>query len=318
MTDGARLQYMPVSIFSTVMGMSGLTIAMQKSALLWTGFASVCGVLAVLTSLLFAVLIALYINKLLRYPDAVREELKHPVKLSFTATISISLILLGTVFVEAYPQLSFYLWSAGTGLHLLFTLYVLSSWIHHSHYEITHINPAWFIPVVGNILVPVAGVHHVSVEISWFFYAIGLVFWLVLFTIIMYRVIFHAPLAEKLWPTLFILIAPPAVGFIAYVKLSGDIDSFARILYYLALFITLLLLVQWRRFIGLPFFLSWWAYSFPLAAMTIASFVMYQHLHYTLLLYIGAALLVLLLLVIAVLVVNTVRAVIHHQICVED
>jgi len=104
-SDASRLQNFPVSWFSTVMGLAGLTIAL----------------------------------------------LPH------------------------YPGLSQIVWTAGTVLHFGFTLYVLSVWIHHTHFEINHMNPAWFIPIVGNILVPIAGVHHASAEISWFFFSIGLV-----------------------------------------------------------------------------------------------------------------------------------------------
>jgi tellurite resistance protein len=41
--------------------------------------------------------------------------------------------------------------------------------MHQNKYEIKHFNPAWFIPIVGNILVPIAGVHHAPIEISYFF-----------------------------------------------------------------------------------------------------------------------------------------------------
>ena len=73
--------------------------------------------------------------------------------------------------------------------------------------------------------------------------------WLVviLLTIIFYRVLFHHPIDERLMPTLFILIAPPAVGFIAYTRLTGgELDTFARVLYYSGLFLTLLLFTPGR------------------------------------------------------------------------
>ena len=91
---------------------------------------------------------------------------------------------------------------------------------------------------MGNVLVPVAGVPLGYPEISWFFFCIGLVFWLILLTIIFCRVLFHHPIPDKLMPTLFILIAPPAVGFIAYLRLAGELDSFARVLYFTGLFFT--------------------------------------------------------------------------------
>ena|GEM_PF-3316996 len=72
------------------------------------------------------------------------------------------------------------------------------------------------------MLVPVAGVPLGYTDISWFFFSIGILFWGMLLTIIFYRVLFDNPLEERLMPTLFILIAPPAVGFIAYTRLTGE------------------------------------------------------------------------------------------------
>jgi tellurite resistance protein len=45
--------------------------------------------------------------------------------------------------------------------------------------------------------------------------------WAVMFTIIMNRIVFHNPLPQKLMPTLFILIAPPAVALISLTILNN-------------------------------------------------------------------------------------------------
>jgi tellurite resistance protein len=193
----------------------------------------------------------------------------------------------------------------------------MSSWIHHTRYEIKHANPAWFIPVVGNIIVPVGGVTFAPAEISWFFFSIGLVFWLVLMTIVMYRLFFHEPLPERLTPTLFILIAPPAVGFLAWIRLNhGEIDAFARILYHAALFLTLLLASNAMRFFRLRFFLSTWAYSFPLAAMTIATLTMAQQ--DGLFMPLAVALLAVLSIVLALLTLRTAQGMLRGEICVPE
>jgi tellurite resistance protein len=244
--------------------------------------------------------------------------LHHPVRLSFFPTISISLILLSIASYTIDQSVSQVLWWCGSALHLLFTLYVLNAWISHEHFQIQHMNPAWFIPVVGNVLVPIVGVEHGYFEISWFYFSIGMLCWVVLLTIVLYRIFFHSPLPGKLLPTLFILIAPPAVGFIAYWKLTGEIDAFARVLYYSGLFTTMLLLVQLRRFTRLKFFLSWWAYSFPLAAITIATFVMYQSLGFVQLMWLGNILLACLSLVIIMLVGYTAMAVRRGEICMPE
>ncbi|OGT88951.1 MAG: C4-dicarboxylate ABC transporter [Gammaproteobacteria bacterium RIFOXYA12_FULL_61_12] len=318
MSESNKLQFLPVSFFSMVMGLAGLTIAWRKMQDILQVDWGLDAVLGILSGGVFLTLSLLYLIKIGQHRAAVLAELRHPVKLNFFPTISISLILLSVIAFQFSFALANFLWTLGVILHLLLTHYVMYSWLHHEHYEIHHINPAWFIPVVGNAMVPIVGVPLGYGEISWFFFSIGIVFWLVLFVIIFYRVLFHNPLSDKLMPTFFILIAPPAVGFIAYEKLNGDIDNFARVLYYSGLFLTLLLLAQAPRFLKLPFSLTWWAYSFPIAAITIATFVMFQDTGIVLFQTIGMGLLTLLSLMVAYLLYRTIQAARKGLICQPD
>lgn len=318
-SENNRLQYFPISWFAMVMGLAGLTIALHRAEAVFTLPVHPSLLTLGLTIAVFITLACLYGLKAIRYPDRVRTELNHPVKLNFFPTISIGLILISIALLPHNRTASLAVWTLGTTLHLGFTLYVLSAWVHQTHFEVNHMNPAWFIPIVGNILVPIAGVQHGFTELGWFFFSIGLVFWLVLLTIIFYRMFFHQPLPGKLLPTLFILIAPPAVGFITWLQLNGgQVDAFARILYYSALFLTLMLFTQASRFFRLTFFLSWWAYSFPMAAVTIATLVMYQMLEKPFFKLLGMLLTLLLVTLITGLLVRTGMAIRHREICVED
>lgn len=313
-----RLEHFPVAFFATVMGMEGLAIAWEK----WRHVAGVDWplgqVLTAIVTLQFIVILAIFLLRVLRHPQVVKKDLRHPVKLSFFPAISISLLLLAIGWLPWAREAARWLWLAGAGLHLLMTLYVMNAWIHHTHFEIQHISPAWFIPVVGNAIVPVAGVPLGYVEASWFYFGIAMVFWLVLLAIIFYRVLFHQPLPDRLMPTLFILIAPPAVGFIAYFRLAHGLDNFGRVLYGASLFLTLLLLVQIHRFARLRFFLSWWAYSFPLAAMTIATLVMYEATGITGYRVLGVSLLGLTTAVVLLLLARTAIAIRRRGICVPE
>lgn len=318
MNSTERLKHFPVSFFAITMGLSGFTIAMQRAETI-LGLPAVTGnLLPWLISTLLALLIGLYLTKALRYPDEVAKELGHPIKLSFFPAISISMVLLSIAFFSIQHQLATALFTAGAALHLFFTLFVLSRWISRSTFEIQHSNPSWFIPVVGNIVVPIAGVELGYIELSWFFFSIGIVFWLILMAIIFNRIIFHQPLPEKLLPTFFILIAPPAVGFIAYVKLIGTIDSFARVLYYFALFIVLLLAALSRSFYGIKFYLSWWAYSFPVAAVTIASMLMYSKMGNSFIYGLSWLFIAALSAIILFLLYKTIQAICCKTICVEE
>ena len=313
-----RLAHFPVSIFSTVMGLSGLAIAWQKAhtalnapVFVWQGIAG-------FASLLFLCLLAIYGVKTLRYPGAVGAEWKHPVRVNFFPTISICLLLLGIVWLETAPTISMLLWATGSLVHLAFTFAILSSWMYHTHYDIKHANPAWFIPVVGNLFVPICGVQFATPELAWFFFSIGMIFWIVLMTIVFYRIFFHEPIPPRLLPTLFILLAPPAVGFIAYGVLVPQLDGFGRVLYYTSLFLTLLLGSNVLRFVRGGFFISAWAYSFPLAAMTIASFAMAKRSGLDFFHWIAATLLIIVSLIVMVLIIKTLGAVRRGAICLPE
>lgn len=310
-----RLAHMPVAFFATVMGLSGLTLAWTRAdhALgLATGIPTA---LAAVTAGVFVVLASFYAAKAVLYPKSIVEEYNHPVRLHFIPTISISLILLSVIAIEHLPMVAQPLFVVGAALHIASTMVVLHNWFNRDHFQTAHLNPAWFIPIVGNVLVPLAGMKLGYVELSWFFYSIGIVFWVVLFAIITNRVLFHQPLPERLAPTMFILIAPPAVGFLSYVRLTDEIDAAARILYYFALFMTFFLATQVPRVLRQPFFLSWWAYSFPLAAITVATWVMAERIGGLGFEIIAIALLATVTLVVLGLVIRTLVAILRHEVC---
>ena len=313
-----RLKNFPISFFAVVMGLTGATIAWHRAEALlgWTSGFSIF--LLGVSALIFIGILAAYALKAFRHPEEIRKEFKNITKLSFFPTISISLLLLSIATMDLFPGLSKGLWIIGTVLHFLMSVTVISIWIRHPSLEINHISPAWFIPVVGNILVPIAGVAYAPAEISWFFFSVGLVFWVALFTILFYRLLFHNPLPERLLPTLFILIAPPAVGFISYVKLTGGVDSAARILYYFGLFIFVLMIPQLKMLARIKYYLSWWAYTFPLAALAIATLLMYHQVGFIFFKYLALAFLILVSAVILMLTFMTLAAMKNKTICVED
>ena len=314
-----RLQHLPVSMFSIVMGLAGSTIALEKAEHLWGWSSMASSALLLFTALVYALISLAYLGKFLLHRKQVVDEFNHPVRLSFFPTMSIGMLLLSIACMSHFTALSLVLWAVGSVVQLVFTLIILSNWMHHEKFQVQHSNPAWFIPIVGNILVPIAGVPLGFVEISWFYYSLGLMMWLPMLAVLLNRFFFHPMMPAKLLPTLFILIAPPAVGFISWVKLHGGvIDDAARIFYYFGLFTTLLLFSQARHFAKVPFALPWWAYSFPMAAMTIATTVMLENIGGEFFLALTVVLMALVAVLMVILVVKTTGAMLRGEICVPE
>ncbi|MDF1855213.1 SLAC1 anion channel family protein [Pseudooceanicola sp.] len=314
----SSLEHYPISFFAVSMGLAGLALALHagEQALGLTGTLS--GLAAGATVLAFVAIAAAYLLKLARYPGAVWAEWHHPVRLAFFPAISISLLLLAAIAHGRGLASAHVLWVLGAVGQFVLTLTVVASWIGTRSFQHGALSPAWFIPAVGNVVVPLAGVSLGYVELSWYFFSVGVVFWVILLTLVMNRMIFHDPLPGRLQPTLVILIAPPAVAFVAWLQLAGGVDAVARIFVNTAWFFGFVVATQALKLARLPFALSFWALSFPLAALSIAT------LRYAALIgsephrIAGLALLALLLLVIAGLLLRTARAMFAGEVCLPE
>lgn len=188
-------------------------------------------------------------------------------------------------------------WVRGAILQTSLTVMILSRLIWHHEFQLAQFNATWFIPIVGNIIVPIAGMSHVLADLNWMF--------------------FHPALPPMLQPKFFMLLAPPAIEFVAYMKMAGELDGFAYILYGIAAFILLLLLSELGRFISMPFSLTWWAFLFLTAAMTLATAHMYLAdglVYYNVLFTI---LLIALILIAICLTVKTIQLVMKGKLCVK-
>ena len=312
-----RLKFFPIMMFAIVMGLGGLTIVYQKASM-FLGFPKFIGTsLMILVSVLFLTITFFYILKIIRYPQAVLKEFAHPVRINFFSAFSISLLMLSIIYKETSPAIAFSLLYGGAILHLFMTFYTISFWINHNQ-DIAHSNPAWFIPIVGNILVPVAGAGFVNPSILMFFFSIGIFFWIILFAILLNRIIFHHQLAEKFMPTLFIFLAPPAIGFVAYFKIHGELDSFAMFLFDIAIFFTMLLVFMYRNFTKLKFFISWWAFIFPVAAISLASMLMYHQTGSSLLHYFSLLMIFVTSVMTIIVLVKTISHMLKHEICIQE
>jgi tellurite resistance protein len=226
-------------------------------------------------------------------------------------------LLLSIAFYAYWPILAVVLWWIGTLLQASLTFYTIRFWIQ-TDYEIKNCNPAWFIPVVGNILIPILGVDLLPKAFSLFFYSIGMFFWVILFTVIFYRLIFHLFLPAKLVPTLMIFIAPAAVGFISYMRIAQSWDIISMGLLALTYFFVIFLSTMYGKFLSLPFTLSWWAFTFPMAAATIASTVAFQVTHNPFFQIISWVLLCVTTVIITMVLVTTIKHVKIGDLCLPE
>jgi len=276
-----RLQFFPITTYAIVMGLSGLTIVFSKYYHLHWLPKPVYDAMLFFTFGVFLLISFLYGLKAVKHFDQVKIDFNHRIRVNFFSAISISFLLLSIALLGYWPILALVMWWVGVILHTFLMLHTIAFWVNHN-FEINHMNPAWFIPVVGNVLVPVAGVEFMPHAFSFFYFAVGMFFWLVLIAIFLNRVIFHNQLLN------------------------------------IMLFFVALLFFLRKSFYGINFFISWWAFTFPLTATTVALAVAFQVTAQPVFKYASWVMFVFTLLVISFVSWHTILKIKQRQICINE
>jgi tellurite resistance protein len=303
------VRYLPISLFGSVMSVAGLALAWRLAGKTYGANPAVSNVIGLIALVLFAVLAISYMGKLLKYPDVVKHEFSHPVIGSFFGTVGISILLLSSVIASYSAAAQLVIWSIGTLVTLALSVLMISRLLNGNAAPASVV-PAWLIAGVGSLDIVVTGgtltagwTHEVNLLAA----AIGGVSALVFFVLIFSRLVHHEPLAEPMRPSKMILVAPFAVGFIAYVNLVQKVDMFAALLFYFALF--LFVIIGYRLIVRpAPFSPSWWAIGFPMAALSNAALTYSSATGAVVLEWIAMLLLFVLTVAIAALSVRTVHA----------
>ena len=208
------LQHFPIMFYAVVMGLCGLTLAYERLNLLFDISGAVFEILRAAASLAYALICVFYAAKLI-----------HPVQVNFFAAFSIGTLLVATLW-RGFSPVYDALFCVGVAFQTFITLHAMSFWIR-SDVEPQHASPAWFLPIVGNLFVPLAA--PATSEFAWYYFSVGIFFWPVILAILLYRLVFCALMPPKFIPTLFITVAPPAMAFLGYTKLTGGFDAAAKI-----------------------------------------------------------------------------------------
>jgi tellurite resistance protein len=266
------LKFLFPSWYAVPMGLGGLALAWHRATPLMgdmaTGLALVIGTVM---ALVFAVLLGATWLRWQRHPEAWAEDRKHPVRHTFIATLPIATMILATVAVAllgpSAPVQA--LWAVGSLSQLGLTLWVLGRWWRPKEQgglQWPSITPALFIPIVGNVLAPLGGVPLGHTEWAAAQFGIGLLFWPVVLVLLVARVLVQGMFPERLLPTAFILIAPPAVVGLSSLQLGAP-ALVGWVCWGMALFTFFWAASLAGRIRNLAFSVAHWGLSFPLTAL---------------------------------------------------
>lgn len=270
-TSAPPLKLLGPQWFATVMGLAGLALA-WAAAVPKMGPAAewISRGVGALAAIVFIVLLVLFSKRGQQYPEALTADLLHPVRHAFFATITVALILLATLGHALFGMSVFWetLWLLACLLQFAVTLWVLSRWWGKDvigGFQWPGITPVLIIPVVGNVLAPLAGVPLGQHEWAAVQFGVGLFLWPVVMTLIFVRIGVHGMWPDRLLPTGFITVAPSALIGLSLLRFEAA-PVWAQGCWGIALFFLLWAAQVLRPMLAQPFSMAWWALSFPLAA----------------------------------------------------
>ena len=299
------------SWFAMIMGTGILSINAHFYSYFFSPLQKLSYILFYFNLFMFFILIIPWVLRWILFPQEAKKDLFHPITTAFYPTIAVAMLVIAAGFLKILNNslYAFWFWSAGTVLMIFFAFIVPLIMFSHENIKIDHINPGWYIPPVGLIVIPIAGSffeHSVSktfneiiTVINYSAWGAGFFLYLSLLSIIIYRLILHSPLPGKIAPTIWINLGPIGAGSIAliniiknssYVNIKEPFFVFTFIFWGFGLWWFIMAIIMTLNYIKksqLNYSMAWWAFIFPLGAFCASSHLISKILKLDLINHIG-------------------------------
>ncbi|KAL2926987.1 S-type anion channel SLAH1 [Bienertia sinuspersici] len=134
-------------------------------------------------------------------------------------------------------------------------------------------NPTSQLSVLGNLVGARAAAQMGWKESSLCMFSLGMAHYLVLFVTLYQRLSGGDRIPAMLRPVFFLFFAVPSMASLAWSSISGSFDTESKMLFFLSLFLFASLVsrpILFKKSMR-KFNIAWWAYSFPLNMLALAS-----------------------------------------------
>ncbi len=307
----------PPSWFACTMG-TGILANVSYMYSSWIpALKSISVVLFWLNFVIFFLLLTMWITRWIAFPKEALKDLKDPIAGNFYPTLGVGMLVIaaGSLLIIKSTSIAWTFWSFGTAFTLVFSFLIPMIYFVSEHVEVHHLNPAWFIPPVGLIVIPIAGssllakttgIHHDFLStLNLFSWGAGFFLYIALHAVMIYRFILHRPLPSSLSPTVWINLGPVGAGILSLIGIAKAIfpDALNGIVIFsvflwgigfwwlvIAIIMTLVYILK-RNF---KFAMSWWAFTFPLGAYVASCHLLSKFTSFASMDYIGFAFYILL------------------------
>lgn len=329
------VKYFTPSWFATVMGTGILAMTSLSYSQYIPYLRRVSLALSFSNIALFFLLLVPWVSRWIFFRKEALLDLEDPVVSNFYPTIAIGMVVLAANFLAIGQSkvISEAFWLGGAIFTAFFSILIPYIMFRGEHVKVDHVNPAWFIPPVALIVIPMVGSSFITefsgmlrefvIVLDYFGWGSGFFIYLALLGVCFYRFILHHPLPNTLAPTVWINLGPIGAGSVALIGLTENSTflttkepffAFSLILWGFGIWWFLMAVVMTFHYITkleLPYEMSWWSFTFPLGAFVAASHSVATIFRIVLIDYIGFGLYWLLALLWAITAIETLRHIIR-------
>lgn len=276
--------------FASVMGTGVLAMTTRTVAQRWDWLAPAAQALHWFNIVLFLLIAVPWLLRWFWYRDKALATLRHPMQSPFYATLTVAMLVMAAQALNfgLGETLARAIWWCASIMTIGLNFIILFRLFTGEDAAMEHMTAAHFIPAVGLVVIPVAGVpllsgvegmaHDLALLVNVAGLGAGTLLYLGLFCLLFQKHLLHAPLPGKLIPTVWIQMAPLCWTAFSLMQLASALGHDAALIAMLMwgaslwwfLMAVLLTFTAWKRG-TLVFSLVWWSFIFPLGALTTLS-----------------------------------------------
>ncbi|BDQ65727.1 TDT family transporter [Shewanella xiamenensis] len=252
--------------------MGGLALAIASLGWTWESvMPSLNGWGQLIGAIIASALLLMLAGKFLLHPTVLKNELSHPVVGSVIPTFAMALMVVSNLLGHYFPHAGLALWLAAIAIHIVF----LGAFIYYRaiDFKLEHMVPSWFVPPIGII---VAAVSFPSNGEPWLvntILAFGMIAYLVMLPLMLYRLIFCQAIPDAAKPTIAILAAPASLSLAGYLTVCEQPSiALVALLASIAILMTAVIYLAFFHLLKLPFSPGYAAFTFPMVIGATALF----------------------------------------------
>ena len=256
-----KLANMPVPILATMVGAATLSNLWAPLGFSWIRH---------ITMWAAAIILVSYIGKIIFHFNVFKTEYSNTVPASLYAGFSMITMILGNYVFDYNPAIGKGLWFIGLGIHAVHLCIFLYRNVI-KNFNINTFVPSWFVTLNGIMVSTVVGGVMNEPLICTIIVYYGITALVITMPFMVVRLLKH-PLADPLFHTKAILLAPSSLCVVSYINIIKNPNPIVVYLLYLVVFVSILYVIaNLTKFFSFSFHPGFAGLTFPMAIGTVAT-----------------------------------------------